>query len=98
MIAAELGADVMIAKTGGLLHDLGKAGTPPAEWPSHRGHEQRSVALIESLCERVRVPGEYRELAVIVARLHGNVHRAFELRRRGARLRRRAPSRRRYGR
>jgi tRNA nucleotidyltransferase (CCA-adding enzyme) len=26
------------------------------------------------------VPAEYRDLAVIVARYHGNVHRAFELR------------------
>jgi tRNA nucleotidyltransferase (CCA-adding enzyme) len=63
-----------------LVHDLGKGLTPPAEWPSHRGHEARSVELIEALCERLRVPAEYRELAVIVARYHGNVHRAFELR------------------
>jgi tRNA nucleotidyltransferase (CCA-adding enzyme) len=63
-----------------LVHDLGKGTTDPAEWPSHRGHEQRSVALIEALCERLRVPSEYRELSVIVARYHGNVHRAFELR------------------
>jgi tRNA nucleotidyltransferase (CCA-adding enzyme) len=63
-----------------LVHDLGKATTDPAEWPSHRGHEQRSVALIEAVCERLRVPSEYRELSVIVARYHGNVHRAFELR------------------
>ncbi len=63
-----------------LVHDLGKGLTPPAQWPSHRGHEERSVELIEALCERLRVPAEYRELAVIVARYHGNVHRAFELR------------------
>ena len=63
-----------------LVHDLGKGTTDPAAWPSHRGHEQRSVALIEALCERLRVPSEYRELSVIVARYHGNVHRAFELR------------------
>jgi tRNA nucleotidyltransferase (CCA-adding enzyme) len=63
-----------------LLHDLGKGTTPRAEWPSHRGHEQRSVELIESLCERLRVPGEYRDLSVIVARYHGNAHRAYELR------------------
>ncbi|MEP6883414.1 MAG: multifunctional CCA addition/repair protein [Gammaproteobacteria bacterium] len=63
-----------------LVHDLGKGVTPPAEWPSHRGHEERSVALIEGLAERLRLPANYRELAVIVARFHGNVHRAFELR------------------
>jgi tRNA nucleotidyltransferase (CCA-adding enzyme) len=63
-----------------LVHDLGKGTTPPAQWPSHRGHEERSVASIESLCERLRVPTEYRDLAVIVARYHGQVHRAFELR------------------
>jgi tRNA nucleotidyltransferase (CCA-adding enzyme) len=63
-----------------LVHDLGKAQTPPSEWPSHRGHEERSVALIEGLAARLRLPGDYRELALIVARYHGVVHRAFELR------------------
>jgi tRNA nucleotidyltransferase (CCA-adding enzyme) len=63
-----------------LVHDLGKGTTPPAEWPSHRGHEERSVALIESLADRMRLSGEYRDLSIIVARYHGIVHRAFELR------------------
>jgi len=63
-----------------LVHDLGKAGTPPQEWPSHKGHEERSVELIKSLCNRLRVPSAYRELAILVARYHGIVHRAFELR------------------
>jgi tRNA nucleotidyltransferase (CCA-adding enzyme) len=63
-----------------LVHDLGKAATPHEEWPGHKGHEERSVALIEALAKRLRLPNEYCELAVIVARYHGNVHRAFELR------------------
>jgi tRNA nucleotidyltransferase (CCA-adding enzyme) len=63
-----------------LVHDLGKGTTPHAEWPSHRGHEERSVSLIEALAERLRLPGEYRDLSIIVARYHGIVHRAFELR------------------
>jgi len=62
-----------------VMHDLGKGTTPRAEWPSHRGHEERSVALLEALCARLRIPVEYRELGVVVARYHGNVHRAFEL-------------------
>jgi tRNA nucleotidyltransferase (CCA-adding enzyme) len=63
-----------------LVHDLGKGATPKEQWPKHAGHEERSVALIEALCARLRSPGEYRELGVIVARYHGNAHRAFELR------------------
>jgi tRNA nucleotidyltransferase (CCA-adding enzyme) len=63
-----------------LVHDLGKGATPPAEWPSHKGHEERSVVIIESLSARLRVPSEYRDLSIIAARYHGNVHRAFELR------------------
>jgi tRNA nucleotidyltransferase (CCA-adding enzyme) len=62
-----------------LVHDLGKGTTPRSEWPGHHGHEERSVALIESMCARLRLPGDYRELAVIVARYHGIVHRALEL-------------------
>ena len=62
-----------------LLHDAGKGATPPVEWPRHHGHEERSVALIEALADRLRVPSDFRELAIIVARHHGLVHRAFEL-------------------
>jgi tRNA nucleotidyltransferase (CCA-adding enzyme) len=76
--AVALSADTRV-RFAALVHDLGKGATPRAEWPSHRGHEERSVALIEALCARLRLPGDYRELAVLVARYHGIVHRAFEL-------------------
>jgi tRNA nucleotidyltransferase (CCA-adding enzyme) len=62
-----------------LVHDLGKGTTPPEQWPRHIAHESRSVPLIEALCERLRVPAPCRELALIVARVHTNVHRALEL-------------------
>jgi tRNA nucleotidyltransferase (CCA-adding enzyme) len=77
--AARMSTDTKI-RFAALVHDLGKGTTPRAEWPSHRGHEERSVALIDALADRLRLPSEYRDLSVIVARYHGNVHRAFELR------------------
>jgi tRNA nucleotidyltransferase (CCA-adding enzyme) len=76
--AALLSSDPLV-RFAALVHDLGKATTPRDEWPSHRGHEERSVSLIEALSLRLRLPGEYRDLGVIVARYHGIVHRAFEL-------------------
>lgn len=63
-----------------LTHDLGKGTTPPDEWPRHIGHEMRSVALVKDLSERIRIPKEERDLALLVARFHGDVHRAEELR------------------
>jgi len=63
-----------------LMHDLGKAATPADKLPSHHGHEDAGVALVEQLCARLRVPNHLRELAVITARYHTHVHRAMELR------------------
>ncbi|MFC3107829.1 multifunctional CCA addition/repair protein [Undibacterium arcticum] len=63
-----------------LLHDLGKGATPPAEWPKHHGHEGDGVKLVDALCQRLRIPGDCRELALMTAREHGNVGRALELR------------------
>lgn len=63
-----------------LFHDLGKGETPEEQWPSHRGHEERSVQLIERYCKRYKVPNYYRSLAVLVARYHSHCHRAAELR------------------
>jgi len=77
--AARLSDDPRI-RFAALMHDLGK-GTTPAEFlPRHHGHEERSVRLLEELCDRCRVPNDYRELAIIVARYHGLCHRADELR------------------
>jgi len=59
-----------------LGHDLGKGTTPAEVLPRHIGHEERSVALVRALCERLRVPVECRALAEVVAREHGNVHRS----------------------
>jgi tRNA nucleotidyltransferase (CCA-adding enzyme) len=61
-----------------LGHDLGKGNTPAELLPRHIGHEQRSVALLRALNERLRVPTDCRELADVVAREHGNVHRSGE--------------------
>jgi tRNA nucleotidyltransferase (CCA-adding enzyme) len=63
-----------------LTHDLGKGETPADRWPRHHGHEERSVRLVEELCDRLRVPNDFRELATAVARWHGLCHRALELR------------------
>ncbi|MGH8201755.1 MAG: multifunctional CCA addition/repair protein [Steroidobacteraceae bacterium] len=63
-----------------LMHDLGKALTAPDHWPSHRGHEEAGVPLIEALCARLKVPNGFRDLAVLTARHHAVVHRAAELR------------------
>jgi tRNA nucleotidyltransferase (CCA-adding enzyme) len=63
-----------------LTHDLGKGTTPKEEWPSHHGHEERSVELVKALCKRVKIPSDCRDLALLAARFHGDVHRALELR------------------
>lgn len=83
---------LMVAKQAALLseslpvrfasqvHDLGKGITPESEWPSHKMHCHTGLKLIKSLCERVRIPNEYRDLALMVCEQHSNIHRAAELR------------------
>jgi tRNA nucleotidyltransferase (CCA-adding enzyme) len=61
-----------------LTHDLGKGTTPADILPRHIGHEERSARLLKEVCERLRVPTECKELAEVVAREHGNIHRSSE--------------------
>jgi tRNA nucleotidyltransferase (CCA-adding enzyme) len=61
------------------MHDLGKATTPAEQWPRHIGHEIRSVKLLRNICQRLRVPQACAELAEVVAREHGNIHRSASL-------------------
>lgn len=62
-----------------LTHDLGKGTTPAEILPRHFDHEERSVQLLKGVCQRLRVPVECKELADVVAREHGNIHRSSDL-------------------
>ncbi|OQW87200.1 MAG: multifunctional CCA tRNA nucleotidyl transferase/2'3'-cyclic phosphodiesterase/2'nucleotidase/phosphatase [Rhodoferax ferrireducens] len=61
-----------------LGHDLGKGTTPADILPRHLGHEERSAQLLKGVCARLRVPVDCRELADVVAREHGNIHRCLD--------------------
>ena len=61
-----------------LCHDLGKGTTPADMLPRHIGHEDRSVRLLQEVSARLRVPTECRQLAEVVAREHGNIHRSAD--------------------
>lgn len=77
--AAKLSNDPKV-RFAALVHDLGKGITPKHEWPKHIAHESRGVPLVEALCDRYRIPNDYRELAIIVTKYHLHYHRAAELR------------------
>ena len=77
--AARLSPDLTV-RFAALTHDLGKGTTPKDILPHHYGHEERSVKLVEELCARLKTPREFKELAVIVAKQHGLVHKAEEIR------------------
>ena len=72
-------SDDPLVRFAALTHDLGKGTTPKDILPHHYDHEERGVNLVKELCERFKVPNQYRELAVITSRYHTHVHRAFEV-------------------
>jgi len=63
-----------------LMHDLGKGTTPTDILPKHIGHEQRSASLLKEVCKRLRVPNDCKELGVMVAKFHGKLHQALQMR------------------
>ncbi len=76
-MSARLSAPIAV-RFACLTHDLGKGTTPIDILPQHIGHEERSAKLLKALCQRLRVPTECKELADVVAREHGNVHRSLD--------------------
>lgn len=72
-------SDDPIIRFAALCHDLGKGVTPKDMLPSHRGHEERGADVIKRVCDRLRIPNEYRDLAILASRFHLHLHRALEL-------------------
>ena len=79
-MAAQLAPGDAVVGFAALTHDLGKALTPEDQLPRHVMHEQRGLAPLRALCERMKVPTAHRQLALMACREHLNVHRLHELR------------------
>ncbi|QFU21649.1 multifunctional CCA addition/repair protein [Shewanella eurypsychrophilus] len=77
--AAKLSNDKAV-RFAALVHDLGKALSPKEHLPKHHGHGQKGLAPIKALCTRIKVPNEYRDLALLVSDQHQNIHNIAELR------------------
>lgn len=77
--AVRLSADPQV-RFAALVHDLGKGLTPEQEWPRHLRHEHRGQAPVRELCQRLRIPNAYRDLALLVTRYHLDCMRIAELR------------------
>ncbi len=77
--ACRLSPDPQV-RLAALLHDLGKGITPPEQWPRHIDHESKGAPLVEAVCTRLRIPKDFRQLAVAVCKYHLHYHRAGELR------------------
>ena len=63
-----------------LVHDLGKGITPDDVLLSHKGHEARGLPLVKDVCDRLKIPNEHRQLAMVVTEFHLLCHKAQELR------------------
>lgn len=78
-MAAKLAPGNAMLGFAALTHDLGKALSPKDQLPKHIGHEQSGLEPLANLCQRFKVPADYRDLAEIVCREHLNVHRLDEM-------------------
>ncbi|WP_416188804.1 multifunctional CCA addition/repair protein [Neisseria sp. CCUG17229] len=76
--AAEMGLSLP-ERYAALLHDLGKAKTPPEILPKHHGHDLAGVSLVREVNERLRAPRACAELAELVCRWHIIFHQVGQL-------------------
>lgn len=66
-----------VEKAAVFCHDFGKALSDPALLPSHHGHGRKGIALIRQFAQRLKIPNEYRDAAILVAGEHSFVHTAL---------------------
>ena len=66
-------------KFGLLFHDIGKILTPEDVRPHHYGHEEAGLELIEKICDRLKVPNNYRKFALQSCKYHMSLRRLYEM-------------------
>lgn len=63
-----------------LCHDLGKGLTPNEILPHHYGHEVKGIPPTRTLANRLKVPTDIKDFALLVTEFHTHCHKMAELR------------------
>lgn len=64
-----------------LCHDLGKLDTLQEKWPAHHGHDELGAARVNALCDRLKIPNEYRDAAIRACTYHMRYYEFMKSRR-----------------
>lgn len=76
--AANFGYDLE-TRLAALVHDFGKGLTPRDRLPKHYGHDVKGVPVVETFCDRLRVPAKMKKRLMHVTCFHMYMHRLDEL-------------------
>ncbi len=63
-----------------LCHDLGKGLTPDDILPHHYGHEVKGIEPTRQMSNRLKVPTDVKDFAILVTQYHTHCHKMAELR------------------
>ncbi|QLB44357.1 multifunctional CCA addition/repair protein [Mannheimia pernigra] len=63
-----------------LCHDLGKGLTPKEILPHHYGHEVKGIQPTRELANRLKIPTEIKDFALLVTEYHTHCHKMAALR------------------
>ncbi|MDD5150392.1 MAG: multifunctional CCA addition/repair protein [Flavobacterium sp.] len=66
--------DDIVVRFAALVHDLGKGLTKKEDLPKHHRHEQAGIPLVEQLCDRLKMPTEFKKVGMMTSREHLNIH------------------------
>lgn len=82
LLVLQRAADMQLSlaeRYAALLHDLGKALTPPERLPKHYGHDIDGIDPVRAVNQRWRVPKQCADLAELVCRWHIMIHSVVQL-------------------
>lgn len=68
-----------LVKFGCMLHDIGKLKTLETVLPHHYGHEEAGLDIIDSICDRLKIPNDYRKFAKQSSKYHMVLRRFYEM-------------------
>ena len=69
-LSKDLQHQTALINFGLLCHDLGKALTDKEKWPAHHGHDNLGIELVDKMCDRLKIPNEYRDFGKLACKYH----------------------------